>query len=306
MNALGAGIRCTAVLLSVVLSLPCVHGAEPQERPSQAADSVSSRSWVVALPAAGQVVLRGDANFDSSGIAGGSQILYPAAGLGGFIAAVLTHGVIAEASRKSQKDKLQEDADKTVLPYRSVLEGFDSRELMQRSVTKSQALSAARSAPPVQPSVDWVVQASPVFVITADEAAVVLYNTVAVRSSGAANAPVIYQKTIRVISRPRSKDAPDDFWIAAQGEKLKEETALLVAESLDIAIGDIERVQSVPGTQEKTFRYREGNVEKIERAQLVAERCDRVLIRTLRGDLLSFPSAGAEACAQAARGALTR
>jgi hypothetical protein len=39
----------------------------------------------------------------------------------------------------------------------------------------------------------------------------------------------------------------------------------------------------------RTFRYPEGGVEKMERAQLVEAHCGRALLRTLRGWLMSVP-----------------
>ena len=47
---------------------------------------------------------------------------------------------------------------------------------------------------------------------------------------------------------------------------------------------------------ERTFRYVEGGKDRMERAQLVTPGCERVVVRTLRGWLLSIPvRAGANA-----------
>jgi hypothetical protein len=40
----------------------------------------------------------------------------------------------------------------------------------------------------------------------------------------------------------------------------------------------------------RTIRYLEGTAEKMERAQLINEHCGRLLIKTLRGSLMSVPA----------------
>ena len=52
---------------------------------------------------------------------------------------------------------------------------------------------------------------------------------------------------------------------------------------------------------QRTVRYRQGNAERIERAQVLAERCDRLLLRNLRGWLLSVPVVCEQAPAEPAK-----
>jgi hypothetical protein len=44
-----------------------------------------------------------------------------------------------------------------------------------------------------------------------------------------------------------------------------------------------------PDAPHRTVRYRLGGEERMERAQVLSERCDRLLIRNLRGWLMSVP-----------------
>ena len=90
------------------------------------------------------------------------------------------------------------------------------------------------------------------------------------------------------------------MWLESRGRRLTEESAALFAESLDIALSDAAAALGDKNAPQKTFRYREGGVEKMERAQWAAERCGRTVIRTLRGWLMSIPvgaGAGDERCA---------
>ena len=79
------------------------------------------------------------------------------------------------------------------------------------------------------------------------------------------------------------------MWLESRGQRLTEESAALFAESLDIALSDAAAALGDKNAPQKTFRYREGGVEKMERAQWAAERCGRTVIRTLRGWLMSIP-----------------
>jgi len=56
---------------------------------------------------------------------------------------------------------------------------------------------------------------------------------------------------------------------------------------VDIAVAQM--AAAADETPSKTVRFPQGGTERIERAQVLAERCDRVLIRTLRGEIMSVP-----------------
>ncbi|UUZ52375.1 hypothetical protein LP419_22905 [Massilia sp. H-1] len=62
----------------------------------------------------------------------------------------------------------------------------------------------------------------------------------------------------------------------------------MFAQSLDIALAD---VQATPGTAApfKTVRFTEGGAERMERAQVLSEKCGQIVLRTLRGNLMSVP-----------------
>jgi hypothetical protein len=132
--------------------------------------------------------------------------------------------------------------------------------------------------------------------MTQDEQAIILDNAIAIYAPGAAETAV-YQNTVRVVSRPQHRDDTLAFWTANQGAALKDESATLLALSLDIALADAMAAAQAEGASHKTFRYPEGRTERMERAQLVAEHCNRLVIRSLRGWLISIPAPQAtEAC----------
>jgi hypothetical protein len=244
--------------------------------------------WAVRAPKEERVVFQGAVSFDGAG-SGAAGMLYPAPNLAGFLAAVITHGLLVESTKKGQKDKLQQEADKVLVPYQDVLNGYTATELMRRSVDKAttgrgkRLLDASQSG-----DTGWLVESTPAFSLTQDQSAIVLDNGIAIYAPGD-RANAAYKNVVRVVSRPKAADDLAVFWTAGGGEKLKDESANLLAESLDIALNQAAG-DAGNANPHKTFRYLEGGSEKMERGQLVSERCGRVVLKTLRGWLMSVPS----------------
>jgi hypothetical protein len=282
-----AGIAAAA--LAAVLSEPCA-----------AADEV----WSVRLPKDEKVVFKGVISMDGAGIAG-ANMLYPAPNAVGLLAAVLTHGLIAETMRNEQKEKLQREADKVLEPYRPVLDAYTYKALLLRAIEKlppggTRNLIGAEEPPP---SSGWLLEAAPLFALTQDHSAIILDTAVSVQKLGGAQPAPPYQIVIRVVSRPAQ--APDlaAFWTANDGEKLKERSAALVVASVGIALGEMARTPGAAELSQRTVRYLEGAAERMERAEVLGERCNRLLIKNLRGWLMSVPGrsgaqASAESCAE--------
>ncbi len=138
--------------------------------------------------------------------------------------------------------------------------------------------------------------------MTQDQSALIVENVVAIYSPGA-TPPAAYRNLVKVVSS--EKAAPDliVFWTADNGRNIKEESAAILAESLDIALRDAMGGPDKGGGADRTIRYREGGAERMERGQQISGRCNRIVIRTLRGGLMSVPignmaaaGEGAQAC----------
>jgi hypothetical protein len=85
-------------------------------------------------------------------------------------------------------------------------------------------------------------------------------------------------------------DDPGALWMADGGARLKAESAALFGQALDVVLRLAEG-ESVPADASfTTFHYSEGRAEKLERAQVVSGTCDRVLLKTLRGEYWSVPT----------------
>lgn len=258
------------------------------------AQGAAERAWAVKTPTVEKVVFRGVVSHDAAGMGTGSM-LYPAPNAAGLLAAILTHGLLNESAKQAQKTKLQADADTVLQPFATVLSGFTNAQLIRSALPRQKAVGTRRAITADEgPGLDWVVETAPVFSMTRDQRALVLDN--AVRIYAPATADAAYAQTIRVVSAPLAaageagdSAAVEQAWLADQGKRLLDESAALFAESLDVAMANSQQGTGLAESPHRTFRYPEGGVEKMERAQLVEARCGRALLRTLRGWLMSVP-----------------
>ena len=247
------------------------------------------QKWSLRLPHDEHLTYHGIASFDEAGTGTGGMLYY-APSAAGLFASILAHGLVSESAKMAQKNKLQASADNVLSAYQDILKDFRYSELMERAFTKvSPGFSVKLTDDTTTTEQDTLVDSTPVFSLTPDQTAFIVDNAIVIHMSGN-KSKISYKKGIRVISAAKNVTDPSAFWTANNGEKLKDESAQLVAESLEIAFGDATAQPDTNAATYRTVRYREGAAEKIERAQLLSERCGRMLIRTLRGELMSVPA----------------
>jgi hypothetical protein len=290
------------IAISTFLFLLASWGAQAESLPnrsdSQAGVAALRQKWSLHVPSDGRVIYRGVASLDGVG-SPQAGVLYPAPNLGGFVAALITHGIINESIKQNQKDKLQSDADKVLARYSMVIDSFSLEDLMRRALLLSASgvdISLLLGSP--EEGKQFAIECSPVFSLTQDQTAIILDNSITIHAQGIAPENT-YKNSVRIISKPNNLIDSSEFWTANDGENLKAESARLVAESLNIAFHDLTSSIESGGETFRTIRYREGGTEKFERAKLLINRCDRLVIRSLRGTLMSVPLS--EAASQLAK-----
>jgi len=293
-----------AAVAGWALAMVCVTSAVAQGadvRPVEV-EAVGNRaaktSVAIRLPKEDTVSYKGIANFDGAG-AGALSMLYPVPNAAGLLVAVLTHAVIAESAQSRQRRELQEAADRVLVPYRSTLTGVTHKELVTRALRHSTSSDVHMIVDmPVGSDASFVVDPALIFYMTQDQRALVLHAVFAI-SGRDAQPRDPSNHAVRVVGRPRELADARAFWTADHGEKLRHESTLLLAHALDLALSEVRSPAGNREGREMTFRYLEGVVEKMERARLVSEMCDRAVIRTLRGELMSVPLRAAAAAAGA-------
>jgi len=250
---------------------------------------VGAAGFSLRLPKVEAVVYRGAVSHDGLALNSG-HLLYPAPGIAGLLVAIATHGVIVEAAKNSEKTRLQQTADQVLAPYKDAIGGFSNRELMNRGMSKLTAWGNKRVLEAADHAESgWIIDSAPVFTMTQDRSALILDNAISIHASDAP-ASAVYQNVVRVVSRVQEGDNLELAWGTEQGKRLKDESVDLFAHSLNLVLHEIAKEPKDAAPTQKTFRYPEGKALKIERGELVNELCDRVILKTLRGWLLSVPA----------------
>jgi hypothetical protein len=301
--------RASVWLLALGLALPAA-GARAAEEPLAAGvlrrPVPADVGWLVRGPAAEKVVFQGVASFEGAAM-GHYGVLYPAPNLVGFIAAVVAHGVVSGAVQDKKKAAIREEADRVLAPYQPTLDTITHATLLPQGLAKTRRGATKSVVPPGNAETrQWLVDTIPVYSMTQDQRALVLDNALVVRGPEA-GAPVVYQNVVRVVSKPLP--AGDDqspvssAWLAEDGRLLKDVSADLLAESFDLLLSElVDGPKASPEEKpHKTVRYFEGGTVRMERAAPLAEGCDRAVLKTLRGWLMSVPRQPGlgEECAEA-------
>ena len=254
-------------------------------------------NWSLRLPKLERVSYQGVAELDAAARSG--NMMYPAPNLAGFLAAIATHALVESSVQARNRERVQSEADRVLERYRPVLDGYTSRALMERALRAIPSGGNRRLIGPEEAAgSDWVVDSASVFFMTRDERALIVETGVALRAPGATAAA--YETIVKVVSRPRDGDDLHAVWSANDGEQLKEESAKLLGHAIDIALRDAGGAFGRVDAPHRTYRYPEGAIERMERASLVADLCDRRVVKTLRGWLLSIPPRAGESAGAAA------
>lgn len=222
----------------------------------------------------------------------GQAFLYPTggAGLAGLFAAVLAHATVNSAAQAGQMKAIQTKADEVVKPYQQAIDALNPSGVLSHIRDR---WSSERTGLPV-PVVDADAPADatlilrPAFMLTQDRRAVIVDVVGQLERS---NLPTLGPALIRVVSAARAEPGVVDAWAVGEGDELKS----VVADVMGLAAQHLRSALSVEPAlvagEERTIRFVEGGKQVFQRARVLAQDCDRVLMRTLKDALMSAPLA---------------
>ena len=290
---LGPIVWLSALVSSVFLSSAAPASAQEFKAPINIPSAASSDSiWAVRVPERDPVAFFGMANFDNAG-GGPGNMLYPAPNALGFLVAVLAHAAVADSARTAERQRIQNEADKVLAPYLTVIRDLKHRDVLDAALRWVEVKGTKQVLASAESEVGkWLVDVLPVFALTQDQSAVILDNVITVRSPQEPR-QIVYQNTVRVAMTPRDHAPSADEWLADQGALSRVAASALSAEALNLAYRDHQANVSNKDSAARTVRYREGNAVRIERATVLSEACGRIMLRTLRGWLKSVPAVSA-------------
>ena len=203
------------------------------------------------------------------------NMMYPGGGgLEGFLAAVITHGLILHSSRAAMRNEQQARADQVLNPHRSAIDGLTSEKLL--AATRDKLLPADRQA-------QLVLELRPSYTLSADERTLVLDNAIRLQSPQGTS----QDRIVRVMAPTLDAADPSAHWQQDQGQALQQQAVTMLAHSIQLALSI--PTAAAEGKPARTLRYRSGGAETMERGKLLAMGCDRIVMETLRGWVLSAP-----------------
>jgi hypothetical protein len=210
----------------------------------------------------------------------------------GFVVGIIAHGIIESHIQAKQKNSKNALGDIVLAPYRPALSHFTNAELMRRALaglaTDGDKVLLQFSE---RPGPGWLIECSPAFFMTQDARALVLQNSILVHSPDAAS-PVTFKNVVEVVGRPRESVGSDseNTWMIDDGALLTSASVDLLRESLSLALGELHGDFADHAAAYRTVRYPRGGSEKMERAQVLRETRLRIVIKTLRGWIMSVPA----------------
>ncbi len=262
-----------------------------------AAESTPPLWW--RTPAAPDVAWRGMLPTEGGNVGAGPTIgLYPVVGAAGLLIAVLTHGAVAQGMQSAQRQREQETADKVLDNYPGSLKSWSSLSLWEAAAGGRERLWDGSTTAP-----SAVVEVAPVFSLAQDEDAVFL-DVIVKFASATRSSPNVVE--VRVISSPLKTASARAHWSADAASPLKATAAAMLAHAVRMASqyetsaasnksasaaanASTAASAATEAAPARTHRYLQGTVERTERAQQLAGDCSRLVLRTLRGGLLSVP-----------------
>jgi hypothetical protein len=213
----------------------------------------------------------------------------PAAALVGVIA----HGVIEGHMQAKERKNRNSLAEIVLAPYQASLSHFTNAELMRRAL---EGLTTGGDKVLIEFSQragsGWLIECSPKFFITQDARALVLQDSIVIHSPNA-ESPATFKNVVEVVGAPRDSVGSDaeNSWMLEDGARLASESVDLMSESVNLALTDRHGDFAGQPAAYRTVRYPRGGAEKMERAQILRETRQRIVLKTLRGWIMSVPAA---------------
>ncbi|MCV2350554.1 hypothetical protein [Paucibacter sp. Y2R2-4] len=283
-----------AGLLATTLSLGLLNlGAVANEQPGKplaatltaptAADKVALK-----LPSTEAVMFRGVYSLDQVGLPM-ANMLYPGGNLVGFLASVVTHGLIVEGEKLRQRNKAEQEADRVLEALMPAIRAINMTSLFDGAVGESTLKDRAHLLRPDQENPSRsMIEPAPVIWISQDRLSLIADVAMSVQVDAQ---QAMWQGRVRVVS-PRLEVADAvEHWNADEGQQLKQVCAQLVGKAIDVgfayAQADSNKIAALPF---QSVAYTVGGKKKVERAQVLHQDCNYRLLKTLRGDLFAVPN----------------
>ncbi len=206
-------------------------------------------------------------------------MLYPAPSAGGLLAAILTHSILVDHSRSSEREQRKAQAEQSLQPLRPAIAALDDRQLLQRAQAHLDKQLPGGTLP-------GPLEVVPVYAVLTDHRAIVI-DAVIQLGNTAGKSDGKHPVRVQVVSSAVHTADPTAHWLANDGAVLREEAGALLGHAIEVAVRHARRPAAE--TPARTQRYVYGSDIRMERGQAVAKGCARVVLFTLREHWMSVP-----------------
>ena len=226
-------------------------------------------------------------------VAGQPGFMMYAGPLPAALVGVVAHGAIESQKQARERKRKNTLSDLVLAPYQSSLSHFTSAELMRRALdglTTHGDKALIRHGE--RAGLGWLIECSPQFFMTQDARSLVLQNSIVIHSPDAAS-PATFKNVVEVVAPPRAPVGKDseNTWMVQDGALLAAVSVDLLRESVNLALSELHGDFAGHSAAYHTVRYPRGGAERMERAQILRESSERVVLKTLRGWIMSVPVA---------------
>lgn len=238
-------------------------------------------------PPISQISLSAIVSLDKAGEKKEASMLYPANNAGTLLVGIFAHAMLSKSTQDSEKNKIQKRADMALEEYKPVTNTIRPQQLFQEAVEQlnTQHHLGIELNVPTAPVQVIGLSDQLEFQMTHDQRALIVQTTLKVHTQHSNNA-----YTLQAISKPLEESKfPAEYWKAEHGSNLKTQLATLVAQVLHMASRMQQLVEKETDIPQKTHRYFEGGKERMQRGQLLAEECDYMTVKNLRGWIIHLP-----------------
>ncbi|WP_025821354.1 hypothetical protein [Shewanella marina] len=225
-----------------------------------------------------------------------TDMLYVGATPLDFFAGIIAHGIVAESIKNSNKNKIQENANKNIEPYINLIQDIKNSDLTRKYLVNkpSKYTFIHYSENNINIHNDsLVLEITPIFLMNENQNTLILRNLFTIFKKNQINKSlkkrkVIYQNQIEVFSQETTSDSIYKYWTKNNGENIKTQLYNLFSLSVNILSKQINS-KGKKYTSEN-IQYFNGTDYTFERSQIIEINCDRIIIKTLRGWIKSIPT----------------
>ncbi len=216
---------------------------------------------------------------------------YPGDSAEVFLAAVIVHGLLETGRQLSVESLKQEAANSILVPYenqiKSIYEAIGEKYLAQPGVvtsdtTKPTTVVSHRMA-------KFRLRLRPMIFMTHDERQLLLVSEAEITDG----TNVRYRNIIEILSAPISQESQDmnpvNTWLEDDGKLFQSTVLSIFEQGVRLALMDAQGSFSAEAEHE-TFSFLQGGRVHFERAVLVGETKEHVIIRTLRKRIKAIPA----------------